>query len=225
MCATDVLGSYNVAGSGSTSAVGGMVSFLATVTSVGPMLTVGAPSSGGTAYFLRGFTTVTLSLTSGGTLTGPGNITVTGTFTWNNATLSGTGSLTVAKSAVMNIGGNNQENLDTRTLNNGGQATWGGLGNIVFYNGAVFNNEATGTFLVTTNQPINGTGAFNNLGNFKVLSPAVPTTINVAFNNSKTVSVASGELDLGGEVTGSGSFSLSSRTLLKILGAAIASAR
>ena len=94
--------------------------------------------------------------------------------------------------------------LDSRTLNNaaGQTATWTGDanfgGDIRFQNGAIFNNN--GTFLAQSDQYLydfSGTGAFNNAGTFtRNNNPGTLTLYNLAFNNTGTVNVQTGTLDL-----------------------------
>jgi hypothetical protein len=115
----DVIGSYNI--SGNTTVSGGMVNFYGGLVSLGPTVTI----SSGTADVFPNITIPTLDLT-GGTLTGPGAITITGMLTWNNyGQMTGTGSTTLTSTGTLSLGGDGSyQILDTRTFTNKGHATW-----------------------------------------------------------------------------------------------------
>src|SRR5258708_22283043 len=90
---------------------------------------------------------------------------------------------------VASPAGNGYKYLTGRTLTNAGTATYSDLTYFLqLQNGAVFNNQATGTFDVQTDQPINGTGTpaptFNNAGTVKKSAGTGTATLTVPFNNS-----------------------------------------
>jgi hypothetical protein len=153
---------------------------------------------------------------TGGTITGPGDLTVTGPFTWGGGTMSGSGR-TNASGGLSITGG---VNLDGRTLNNTGAATWSGTGYIYAYDGAVVNNS--GTFSAQSDVYFYwNTGAaptFNNSGTFTKTSSTGTTTIQGLFNNSGTVNVNSGTLALQFGGTDSGSFAVTAGNTLSFSG-------
>jgi hypothetical protein len=202
-----VLGTYNV--TGSTTVNGGTVNFAGNLMNAGSTVTI----SGGTANFAQNLSVANLSLTNS-TLTGWGDITVTSSLNWSNATMSGAGSTTVGPAATMTISGvNTGETLDTRVLNNAGHATWNGTNNLNLSNGAVFNNEAGATFTALSDQQLaGGSGTFNNQGAFVKSSSTGTTTIQPLFNNTGTLTINSGTILLSGVVRGSGAYSVASAT-------------
>ena len=95
--------------------------------------------------------------------------------------------------------------LNQRTLNNavGQTATMNNDADLIFSNGAVFNNN--GTFLAQGNDQDGffnqgGGGTFNNVGTFTRNTGTDIFTIanGIIFNNSGTVNVQSGSLELSG---------------------------
>jgi hypothetical protein len=176
----------------------------------------------------------------GGTLTGPGNVVVTGLFTWNGGTLSGpAGSSLTAQGGMQLVGGSSAEVLDGRTLVNaaGSTATWGS-GTVSLINGARFVNQ--GTFIDQTYGLFGETDhageEFDNQGTLIMATGSPPETFELdynpgpgqpfgltpipfqgetdfqlAFDNSGSVEVQSGNLGLGTRdgalSTSSGSFS------------------
>lgn len=199
----------------------------ATVTfaSTGQTLDTGASFSGaGTLQITATTVTANSAVSIGsafslasGTLTGPGTVTVGGAMTWSGGAISGTGTTQINGS--LSISGATAKTLNTsRILNNGGSANWTG-GSFDTGNGAVFNNQAGGTF--TTN--FDGTFAydlggaissFNNAGTFTKSAGTVSTTFTAPFNNSGTVNVNSGNLQLSGGGTQTGAFSIASGAAL-----------
>jgi hypothetical protein len=211
---TTVTGTYNI--SGTTNVRGGTVTYLDKLTSLGTTLTV----SGGTADFgSNNFTVATLNLT-GGALTGSGAVTVTGTLTWSGGAMSGSGSTTLTAAATMNLGSGTggDEALDTRTFKNNGAVTWlAGSGTIFFEDGAVFNNEAGASFTVNCDAgifPSGAIGMFTNAGTFTKAAGTGTTTLDVVFNNTGTVNVASGTVLLESGGSGGGTFAAASGTTL-----------
>jgi len=81
---------------------------------------------------------------AGGTLKGPGDLTVTGRFTWTDGTLAGGGQVTAL--GGLNLDGPLAKVLSDATLNNGGYATWYGTGDLYVVSGGVLNNLPGATF-------------------------------------------------------------------------------
>ncbi|MCH8185482.1 MAG: cadherin-like domain-containing protein, partial [Chloroflexi bacterium] len=180
----------------------------ATITGDGPTnvssgtLVIDAGASGGSAIVATNF-----GITgSSGTLSGAGDITVSGTLTWTAGTMSGSGKTTIEATAALNMSGTTK-NLNERTLDNLGTATWTGTGNINARDGSVFNN--IGTFDAQNDRTfdwISGAApVFNNTGTFKKTVGTSITTIDVIFNNTGTLDAQSGTINLtrgGGVSTG-----------------------
>ena len=182
-----------------------------------------------------------LSLGNGGQLqiTGAGPVSI-GTLSGNNAIISGnwtwTGggnlaagnTMTVASNAVLNLSGSSPLNL-YGMLTNAGTVNWGGTGNLIVYNGAFgytggIVNLAGAVFNVQNDQTIqvtdyNGAVAyFNNAGLFQKGPTTGTTTINVAFNNTGTVDVQSGTVNLNGNGAGNGQFIAEAGATLTVSG-------
>jgi hypothetical protein len=84
---------------------------------------------------------------SGGTLSGPGNLTVTSAMDWTDGSMVGGGKTIIAAGATLNVPGSNTKHLDNRTIANAGVFTWispGFTGPIDANDGSVINN--TGIF-------------------------------------------------------------------------------
>lgn len=159
------------------------------------------------------------------TLSGAGDLTVNGLFTWTEGSVDGSGRI-IANGGLV-IGGNAHKFFSGRTLDNAGTATWSGNGAIVMESGAVFNNLPGGTFEVQTDSNISGgsfcgPAAFNNMGSLikSVGSSGDPTIIGtcVDFTNDGSLNVLAGELDVtlepGG--TSSGSFNVAAGAKLAV---------
>jgi hypothetical protein len=211
---TNSLGTVNVVGVftvGSTGVgpydVGGPVNFTGSVIDLGNSLTVG----GGVANF-SGPTSITVpqfSLLTGGTLTGTSNLVVTGQTTWNAGTMSGTGHTMALGGMVIGSDPVFGKLLDGRTVDSGGNTTWAGSTDILIRNSAVWNNLAQGTFDVRADVSFSlgsGGGSFNNLGTFVKSAGSGITRVPIVFNNSGSLRVRSGALNLSSGGLASGSF-------------------
>ncbi len=143
---------------------------------------------------LDGNTTVNLA---GGTLGGPANWTLNGPLNWTSGNITREQTFTV--NGGMTLSGTTHElYAGTLIVPATAAATWSG-GDIVLGYGEVLDNN--GTFNAQTNATISSTtggGVINNAGTFQLSNSTTTTTINPRFNNSGTVSVQSGTLDLGG---------------------------
>jgi hypothetical protein len=140
---------------------------------------------------------------SGGTLEGTN--TVTGSATWTGGQIN-PGVLTIANAAVLTISGNNNYLLDVDgALNNAGTINWtsgnlelvynisalGDNGSIINLPSGVFNAQCSGT--IYNNQ---GPEFFNNQG---LVTSAANPNIGVIFNNSGTLDVESGTVNLNNQ--------------------------
>jgi uncharacterized repeat protein (TIGR01451 family) len=152
---------------------------------------------------------------SGGTISGPTTMTVSGFFTSTAGTLSGAG--TTNANGGMSISGGTL-GLDARTLNNNGNATFTTAA-ISMANNAIFNNSVGSTFdaqgftLITVS---GGSTTFNNAGSFRKTGGGNTTFDAVPFNNSGTVEVQSGALQLDGGGTHTGPFTGASGATLSL---------
>ncbi len=133
--------------------------------------------SGGTLSIAAASTIGSLAI-SGGTLTGTGDVSVSGLVTLTAGTLSGSSALNANGGMVINPTGGNF-NLDGRTVNNavGQTATWTGTLNdfIEASDGSVFNNLGTFVDEGLALYEQSGTGApsaFNNVGSFTTATSA-----------------------------------------------------
>jgi hypothetical protein len=159
-----------------------------------------------------------LALANNATLTGPGALTVNGTFTWTGGTVSGPGQTFLEGTSTLS--GGFFFTLDTRTITNDGTATLVS-GPLNFKNGAVWNNDAGGTFVLQNNATLvgvlPGSGTFNNAGLLQKTGPFT-TTLGVALNNTGTVDVQGGALLLS-TGSSSGNFNVAAGASLGITSA------
>jgi fibronectin-binding autotransporter adhesin len=150
---------------------------------------------------------------AGGTVNGPDTLTITGAFNWIGGDLDGAGTTTVARGATFAFGSSNNLSLTNgHVLNNAGAATWSGSGQLDGDGGSVFNNS--GTLAITNDSSCNGLN-INNSGTVTKISPTGSGTTDFdyfggTFDNSGTVDVQSGVLELaGGGAFSSASFNIS----------------
>jgi hypothetical protein len=191
-----IAGTYNVAGT---------TTFQAT----------NAPFAAPPVEFDQDATMGTLNLTAG-TLSGVGNITVTGAFNWTGGTLSGLGNLIVTGTTTLS--GSNGRTLDTRTLENAGTATWTGSGGVSFANDAVWNNDSGAVLDVQSTGTFSGAGTFYNVGSVTKTTGTGTANINVAFYNQGSVDVETGRLNFGNGVTNTGTVTLGSSGTVGVSG-------
>ena len=180
----------------------------------------------GTATFNGAVTTGGLTQ-SGGELNGTGTLTVTGASSFSGGTQSGSGT-TIAQGGAaftlpdfgldggrtLQLGGtstasgtNVQINLNSSNPNTG--VSDPGSGTLTIGSGATFTDQTTTSgltiFAVSHGGTDTGaTAAVNNQGTFTKSGSAATSTISTLFNNSGTVDVQSGTLELAGVVTNSG---------------------
>jgi hypothetical protein len=171
------------------------------------------------AVFRTGNTFTLAGLDVGNGLFGSDHFIVTGPMSWYGTIQADTpGGLTVDAEGTLNIAGN-FATLDGAVLNNSGTATWTGTANgtggdrSTMLDGAVFNN--TGTFIDqslassylglgdTPGSGGPGSGVFDNAGSY-IKQNATTTIFMVPFNNTGTVDVQAGTLDLHVGATNSG---------------------
>ncbi len=206
-------GVYNT--SGTTTVTGGTTNLTGTLTSLGTTLNItngtlnlsGSPASVGT--YTQG----------SGILAGTGTLTVTGAATITGGQMTGTGTTTLQGPTSISVSG---LGLDAgRILRNEATLTWtagtidlnnsqnGGSGRIDNIAGALFdaqgNNLISATGFADVNSVV-GFPAFNNAGTLRKSASGGVTNISVALNNTGTVEVQTGTLNLSGGGTSSGDF-------------------
>jgi hypothetical protein len=156
---------------------------------------------------------------TGGNLTGTGALTISNQLNWTGGTLSGTGKKTI--SGTLNLGGDSA-NLGVTTLETTGTTVWTGNGTLYTSNGAIWNNTSTGTIDLQSDadfvQNSNNKPTFNNAGTFTKSNGTTTNEsyIDAIFNNTGTVQVKKGTLNLSGGGSNSGAFSIDSGATLKI---------
>ena len=193
----------------------GTTTLAGTYNAANTTLSGGALNTGSNGITFANFTQ------TGGTLTGTGTVTVTGSAslgtTGNYVVESGSG--TTDLKGISTLIGNVGVALDGgRVLQNDGTLNWTSSAIYMGYNplgttvgsstivnslGATFNDAVAGSISNNT-----GTNVFNNAGTFETTFSSGTTTIGVAFNNTGTVTVGTGDaltLSGGGASTG-GSF-------------------
>jgi hypothetical protein len=185
------------------------------VRSIGQQLTV----SGGSISFSGSPVTVARLSHSGGTLTGGSVLTVTEAMTWTGGVQGGTGK--TVSLGTLHIEGSAVKQIEYRTLENHGVATWS-AGDIYAIYGSVIRNETSGSFMMAGNNRLTvpsyccpGVGTLENLGVITKTSTGL-TTITVPFNNNGSTVIESGSLQLSGGGISSGALTLASTTALTL---------
>ncbi|WP_107667239.1 hypothetical protein [Cyanothece sp. BG0011] len=153
---------------------------------------------------------------TGGTITGAGNLQVTGDFDWDGGTQAGTGTTEV--DGTLTIGGTGQKFLgasgESRTLEINNGAIWNSTNNLFLQGDSIINNnvgstfdiqeDSTGFIGIFNNIGVNNT--FNNAGTLVKSAGDDRFTIGTVFNNTGTVEANNGILDLGGGGDHTGDF-------------------
>ncbi|OBQ33347.1 MAG: hypothetical protein AN487_20595, partial [Anabaena sp. CRKS33] len=154
-----------------------------------------------------------------GTINGTGALTVSGKLNWSGGTLSGTGKKTI--SGALNL--SNDLTLSTTTLETTGTTVWTGNGTLNTSSAAIWNNTSTGTIDLQSDADFsyNNSGTkttFNNAGTFTKSNGTTTdeSYISGFFNNTGTVQVKAGTLNLSGGGTNTGSFSIDAGATLRI---------
>lgn len=173
---------------------------------------------------VNGVTTTSSGLTlSGGTLTTSGTLNIGDPASISGGTLTGAGNVNlssgVAVSGSVSILGGVKLNLDDNSTWTGGSLTGGGGSIVTIKPGASLSTTFNGGFYSTT-----GGGAIVNQGTFTKAGGAGPgeTYIDAVFNNTGTLDIQTGTLNLaeGGNLSGTvnissgASLSLSSQTFV-----------
>ncbi len=190
------------------------------ITGVGTTVIVGA--FGGPIGEVNLGTDVTLpnlGLYDGASVEGTGDLTITGSFTWDGGTLGSTGIIYADGGVTVDYNGDNGDYLENGMLDNAGTATV--TGSLVADDGATWNNLAGSTFEAQgdgTGIIYDNVGAeptFNNDGSVVMAAGSGGiATFGGAFNNKGSVDVQSGSLTFTGDFTQtSGGTTLAGNTL------------
>jgi hypothetical protein len=230
-------GTVNLAAGGNSSgaldlAAGVAVNFTGgtqTVSSAGLTFTgAGLPHVAGATLSSAGPVSAVGFELASGTVSGSGNLTTNGIFTWTGGNLAI--ATNIAAAGRLNLSGTNDKRLDGAVLTNGGTATWSGTGNLLMQNGSVITNQAGATFEVQNDQNISNPlvyyyNDFNNAGTFRKSAGNGTTTFTTAgppvrFNNTGTVQVQAGTLAFPDAVmlTSGGTFSVAANALVDLTG-------
>jgi hypothetical protein len=159
-----------------------------------------------------------------GTLTGSGNVTVTDELDWTGGSLEGTGAITIASTALLDINASSDVALQ-QSLNTYGLAVLEGSGNVQFGNDAVWENFSSGELDLRADLGFLGAtgsndGTFINGGLFVKMSTTGESMLGlgVTFDNDGSVDVQTGTLHIQGGGTNSGVLGVESDATLKIGG-------
>ena len=239
----DAAGTYTVTSSGIVSTAGLISTSTATLDISGGTFTVtnfqgqGPLILSGGTFNIGSSTANTAKLTqSGGTLTGTGTFTVTGLTTLSGGSETGSGTTNAQGGAsitggfaldggrVLQLGGSSTATGTNITINLNGTSSDSpdpNAGTLTVVSGASFNDQVTGGTGLTIqslNVASGDTGAaaaVNNQGTWTKSGTATTSTISTAFNNSGTVNVQSGTLNLSGSGTETGAFNVSAGTAVQ----------
>ena len=156
--------------------------------------------AGGSVALNTSGTLAPLSL-SGGTLTGSGNVTVSGPSTWSGGTIAGSGALTFGASATVTMPGTNAATL-ARPLLNQGTINFTASSSAMLIDGVAITNS--GTFDIQSAQNIlvtPGTPPFINNGTLRKSAGAGVMQFAAPLANTSLVQVSAGTLNFGGTYT------------------------
>ena len=209
----NVPATYDV--TGSTTVTGSTANFSGRVVSAGSSLTI----SSGTANFNTNSISTTAFGLSGGTFVNSGTLSAGGTLSWSGGTMAGGGTTVVPSGAVLSITGPPTKLMNARTLNLAGSATWSGNGTVTLQDGSAINIQTGATFEVQGDANLTSSGTpasvFSNAGTFRRVASLGTFTVSCPFDNTGTVNVQSGVLNLRGGGTGSAVFEGSAGSTLR----------
>lgn len=176
--------------------------------------------NGGNVTSAEDLTVANLDLISGfSTLSGTGELKVSGSMNWTAGIMSGTGRTVIEPGATLHLDIPNAVGLHGRTLENGGTVLWGGPGLIQITSAAITNRPGA-LFEAQSNARFEASGLnrFDNAGIFRKSAGTGPTTVRsgMIFHNYGVVDLRSGILAANG-----GYFSAASALFLCALGGTI----
>jgi hypothetical protein len=173
---------------------------------------------GGTTVNVNGALSVpSLQVDNGSLIANNGSLTITGGLNWTGGTLGGKGITTLAAGSISTINAIGGVHLIDETLQNAGTLNW--LAGTITLDSSIslLANLAGGIFNAQADSTLNGSGTLSNAGQFTKTSPVGSglTTLNgPVFNNTGTLAVQSGALNLATGGTSSGAFTLSTGAIL-----------
>ena len=180
----------------------------------------GLTSIAGGVEFDGPITLASLNLLNGGTLTGPGTVTISGLATWTGGIMSGPGTTITAGGLLIGLPADtsDSETLSARTVNSSSSTTWAGKGSFTQNDGSIFVNLAGATFTIQNDigWSSDGTTVFNNAGTFAKAAISATTVFKPALNNSGTVQVQQGTLNLTAVGIVGGTYSIGSSGVLMV---------
>jgi autotransporter-associated beta strand protein len=150
------------------------------------------------------------------TITGSGNFSISGILNWQAGAFNGSGSIN-ANGGLHLDPGSSSLSLAGESLINSGDATWSASTALTLSGGAVLSNAASGTFDCASDGTIQngpGTNLLANAGLLRKINSTGITTFFVPLDNSGTVQVQTGTLNLAGGGSSSGNYQISSGALL-----------
>lgn len=147
----------------------------------------------------------------GGTIAGPGSISVgSSQFVLLGGTLKDLTSLNILAGGTLAItsapGLDGTVVVDNSVIRNEGNATWLGQVDVTFRNGAVFHNTSAGSFLIASDRQfltdtLGATGALINEGILAKSGAPGATTVQIPFSNSGLLLVEGATLEFAGGFT------------------------
>ncbi len=191
-------------------------------TGSGTYLAAGDAFGAPTVELQKNLNAPTNFLLQNGTLTGSGNLTITGVFNWNSnntVVMAGTGQTIVNAGATLNILGN-AGHLSQRTINNSGTIFFGATSDLFLNSNATINNLASGTIQINTDSSILGgiTNTISNAGLIKKTLGTGTSRIGVQLLNTGTLNVETGNLALFGGVGANGTYQTATGTTIDLTG-------
>jgi hypothetical protein len=144
------------------------------------------------SFVVNANTTLSTLTQSSGSVQGGATLTVQGLLTWTAGSMRGDG--TTIANGGMNLSGSTKQILDNRVVENHGAAAWS-AGAMSHHASATFRNMANGSFDVQADISW-FTAPFINEGTFTKSAGAGTTTISAPFDNTGTVNVQTGILQL-----------------------------
>ncbi|HND56817.1 MAG TPA: hypothetical protein PLV92_30570, partial [Pirellulaceae bacterium] len=155
---------------------------------------------------------------------GGGQLDLSGTTTWTAGTLSTSATLRNLAGGVFTLSGGNARRIENAgTLANEGTVVWTDNGGLQGFNGGVIQNRETGLFDIQNDQAAvyiccSANSTFSNRGTLRKSSGGGTTRIEWAVDNSGTIDVASGTLDMAGGGVSTGAFTIQSNATLGFAG-------
>jgi hypothetical protein len=155
---------------------------------------------------------------SGGTITGPGTLTVDNALLWTGGTMTGPGATEVQTSAEVGGGSLFGPTLSNRTLDNFGAFTVDSSSSLLFASNATLNNQPGAQLVLQGTAFLGGSGKLNNAGTLTHSGLNATSRVDIAFDNTGTVNVQEGILGALQGLTNEGTFTLKPGSLASFNG-------